>query len=228
MKVESVRLSPPALHSRWHHLRALRRALELEAASLQGNRVLLDLGCGDMPYRPVFAPHVARYIGADLPRNRLADVHVEDTGRVPLADQSVDVVLSSQVLEHVPSPQGYLAEACRLLKPAGTLILSTHGYWMYHPDPTDFWRWTRDGLVRQIETAGFTVQSVNGVMNLAAVGLQLFQDGLSGALPRFVRLPFVYLMNRAMAIVDRMGSDASRNRDACVFIVRALKSGDAT
>ena len=137
---------------------------------------------------------------------------------------SVDIVLSSQVLEHVPSPQDYLREAHRVLKPAGTLLLSTHGYWMYHPDPTDFWRWTRDGLVRQIEAAGFTVQSVKGVMNLASTGLQLFQDGVVSAVPRLLRPVFCYLVNRTMALVDRLGSDASRDRDAAVFIVRAVKA----
>jgi SAM-dependent methyltransferase len=127
----------------------------------------------------------------------------------------------------VPSPQDYLREAHRLLMPGGTLLLSTHGYWMYHPDPTDYWRWTRDGLVREIEAAGFTVQSVRGVMNLAATGLQLFQDGVSAGLPRALRPPFIYLVNRAMALVDRLGSDASRDRDTCVFVVRAMKPGTA-
>jgi SAM-dependent methyltransferase len=221
----SDRLTPPRFHSRWHHLRALRRALEREAASFPPNGILLDLGCGEMPYRPVFAPRIARYVGADLPRNPLADVHIDASGRVAMPDQSVDIVLSSQVLEHVPSPHDYLREAHRLLKPGGALLLSTHGYWMYHPDPTDYWRWTRDGLAREIEAAGFKVQSIRGVMNLATAGLQLFQDGVSPALPRLLHPAFFYVMNRAMAIVDRLGSDASRDRDASVFIVRALKNG---
>jgi SAM-dependent methyltransferase len=181
-----------------------------------------------MPYRPVFAQKVERYVGADLPRNRLADVHLDESGRAAMPDASVDIVLSSQVLEHVPSPDAYLAEAHRLLKATGTLILSTHGYWMYHPDPTDFWRWTREGLVRQIEAAGFTVQSVRGVMNLAASGLQLFQDGVAAAVPGVLRPSFHFVMNRAMWLVDRLGSDASRSRDAGVFIVRAVKGVPAS
>ena len=192
-----------------------------------GTGTLLDLGCGEMPYRPLFAPRVARYIGADLPRNPQADVPLDESGRDAMPDASVDVVLSSQVLEHVPSPSAYLAEAHRLLKGTGTLILSTHGYWMYHPDPTDFWRWTREGLVRQIEAAGFTVHSVRGVMNLAASGLQLFQDGVAAALPGALRPPFHFAMNRAMWLVDRLGSDASRDRDAGVFILRASKRAQA-
>jgi SAM-dependent methyltransferase len=131
------------------------------------------------------------------------------------------------VLEHVPSPPEYLAEAYRLLKPSGTLLLSTHGHWIYHPDPSDYWRWTREGLVRLVEAAGFEVRSVKGVMNLAACGLQLFQDGVSAALPRPLQPAFHYLLNRAMAIVDRLGSDASRDRDAAVFVVRAQKRGSS-
>lgn len=221
------RLDPPRFHSRWHHLRALRRALEGEAALLPAAAVLLDLGCGEMPYRPLFAPRVARYVGADLPRNPLADVHLDGAGKVAMPDRSVDIVLSSQVLEHVPSPQAYLAEAYRLLKPSGTLLISTHGHWMYHPDPADFWRWTREGLVRQVEAAGFGVLSLTGVMNLASCGLQLFQDGVSAAVPGLLRPAFHYVMNRAMALVDRLGSDASRGRDAGVFLVRAQKPEDA-
>jgi len=223
----SSRLLPGTLDSRWHHLRELCRALEGEARLLPVDGTLLDLGCGEMPYRPLFAPRVRRYVGADLPRNALAEVHLDASGRAAMPDASADIVLSSQVLEHVPSPAAYLAEAHRLLKANGALILSTHGYWMYHPDPTDFWRWTREGLVRQIEAAGFTVQSVRGVMNLAASGLQLFQDGVAAALPGMLRPLFHFAMNRAMWIVDRLGSEASRNSDAGVFIVRASKRAPA-
>lgn len=223
----SDRLDPPRCHSRWHHLRALRRALERDAALLPRDATLLDLGCGEMPYRPIFEPHLARYVGADLARNALAEVHLDESGRVPMPDGSADIVLSSQVLEHVPSPAAYLREAHRLLKPGGTLLLSTHGIWIYHPDPADYWRWTREGLARQVEEAGFEVQALKGVMNLAACGLQLFQDGVSSALPRFLQPAFFFLANRAIAIVDCLGSENSRDRDAGVFIVRALKRGSA-
>lgn len=222
--MSSPRLDPPRFHGRWYHLRALRRAFEREAASWKNAGLLVDLGCGDMPYRPIFAPKVRRYVGADLERNRLADLHFDAAGRVPLPEATADIVLSSQVLEHVRSPQDYLREAHRLLKPAGVLLLSTHGYWRYHPDPTDFWRWTRDGLVVEIERAGFEVVSVSGVMNLAASGLQLLQDGVRRAIPKPLRPPFFFLMNRAMALVDRIGGDDARDRDASVFVVHARKA----
>lgn len=227
MNKKNQRLYPPPFHPRWHHLRALRDALREEFTSAWSThdpgQTLVDLGCGSMPYRELFSPLVDRYIGIDLPANPGADLHMNPGGQAPLVDASADMVLSSQVLEHVPCPQEYLAEARRLLKPGGLLILSTHGYWRYHPDPQDFWRWTREGLQKEIERAGFQVDRIRGVMNLAASGLQLFQDGVAAHIPRPLRSVFVWLNNRVMAIADKLGTAAARDRDACVFVVRARK-----
>lgn len=221
------RLKPPVFHSRWYHLKALRNALIEEAKATLAERGasqnLVDLGCGSMPYKEIFQPLVDQYIGVDLPENLTADLHFDQNGRAPLQDASVDIILSSQVLEHVPSPQAYLGEAYRLLKPGGLLLLSTHGYWKYHPDPTDFWRWTREGLRKEIERAGFRIEHIRGIMNLAASGLQLFQDGSSAYIPRFLRPLFFWLNNRIIAIVDKLGSAESRNSDAGVFVIRAIK-----
>ena len=55
---------------------------------------------------------------------------------------SFDAVLSTQVLEHVADPGALPAERFRVLRPGGRLLLSTHGIFVYHPDPDDYWRWT--------------------------------------------------------------------------------------
>ena len=221
------RIDPPSLHSRWHHFRALRNALIEESRLLplneSPNATLLDLGCGSMPYREIFAPLATHYFGADIAMNPSADIHLDTSGRVPLGDSTVDVVLSTQVLEHVPAPGSYLEEAGRVLKPGGRLLLSTHGYWMYHPDPADYWRWTKDGLRKVIEEAGFQIESVRGVMNLASTGLQLFQDGFAGSVPSPLLPIFLYVVQRLIGLLDRLGGDKARNRDACLFVVRAIK-----
>jgi SAM-dependent methyltransferase len=81
--------------------------------------------------------------------------------------------LSTQHLEHVDDPDLVLAELHRVLAPGGTLLLSTHGVWVYHPDPHDLWRWTEEGLRTLFERHGFVVERVHrqGEVVVAAVGL---------------------------------------------------------
>jgi SAM-dependent methyltransferase len=134
---------------------------------------VVDYGCGPMPYRPLFTCQGAKYIGADLESNQLADVHLTESGGLPLGEASADVVVSSQVLEHVVDVESYLAECRRVLNTSGVLILSTHGSWIYHPHPTDVRRWTRWGLKFDIERCGFAVLDVIAVMGPLAYGTQL-------------------------------------------------------
>lgn len=219
------RLYPPRTSTRYYSLTRLREAVERVIGSWlpSGATTLVDLGCGTMPYRPIFAPHVARYIGVDLHDNPRADVYMPADGRVPLAEGVADVVLSSQVLEHVASPAAYLAECRRILRPGGILILSTHGYWFYHPNPTDYWRWTGSGLARQIALAGLELQHQEGMMGLGAAALQLLQDALLAPIPPRLHAPFGLLIQPLVALADACYSPAQRARDACTYLVVARR-----
>lgn len=219
-----IRLYPPRGSSRYYALTRLREALERAADSIAPDAAtLVDLGCGTMPYRPLLAPRVARYIGIDLPRNPLADLHFTPDGRAPLADASVDVVLSSQVLEHVDDPAAYLAECRRLLRPGGVLLISTHGYWLYHPDPTDYWRWTGSGLRLQISRAGLDVEQLEGVMGLGSSALQLLQDALMIRVPLSLRPAFSRIMQQLIALADRFYAPRHRAADAGTYVVVARR-----
>jgi len=83
------------------------------------------------------------YIGVDVSPNSKTDILCE-VENLPLADESFDVALCTQVLEHVDSPRETIKEAYRVLKENGLLILSTHGVWYKHGQ--DYWRWTDLGL----------------------------------------------------------------------------------
>jgi SAM-dependent methyltransferase len=110
--------------------------------------VLVDYGCGNKPYRLFFAPGVTSHLGVDVVQNKdgTVDHVVPPGGRLPLTDASADTVLSTQVLEHVPEPERYLAEAARILKPGGHLILTCPGAYMLHEEPHDYFRYTEYGL----------------------------------------------------------------------------------
>lgn len=167
------RLHPSLRDFDYLHLSDLRDALRPLAAAVVGD--IVDYGCGSMPYRRLF-PRARSYRGADFPSNLHADLHLPPDGRLEaVADQSVDVVVSFQVLEHVPDPQQYLGECHRVLRPGGQLLLSTHGTWEYHPVPTDYFRWTHEGLERLIRSAGFSAVEGYALTDGTRALLQLAQ-----------------------------------------------------
>ena len=220
------RLYPKKSHRIYWHLTALRLQLEkvIQNHVTKRRGELIDYGCGNMPYRPLFEAHVDHYLGFDLDGNEMADGLLDEHGVMQREDTSTDFVLSSQVLEHVVSPTDYLAESRRVLKDDGLLILSTHGTWKYHPDPTDYWRWTCDGLKKTISEAGFEIQHFEGVMGPAATAMQLWQDATLPKVPRFLQKPFTWTMQRLITRSDLKGSELGRNQDACIYVVVAQKT----
>lgn len=225
MKANS-RLNPSIFSTRYVHLTKLRNETlkEIKAlAAADKNLLLVDFGCGDMPYRSVIEPMVGKYLGVDLEMNPQAEHHIGFDSKTTLPENYADIVLSNQVLEHVDSPEGYLQEAFRILKPGGTIILTTHGYWFYHPTPNDYWRWTSAGLRKTVEKEGFKIFSFFGIMGLAASGLQLLQDAIGVKLPKFLLPPFALFMQTWIRLFDKIHSQEQRNRDASLYIVIAKK-----
>ncbi len=210
---------------RYHYLIQLRKKIEFVFKHYCNSKeyILADYGCGNKPYEPLIRPHIRQYMGVDLAENPEADIHVSPEGVIDLPDECVNVVLSTQVLEHVVNPAHYLEESFRILKKGGKIVLSTHGYWMYHPDPTDYWRWTSSGLQKIISDAGFELKYFSGILGRAAMGMQLVQDGLLFKFPRFTRPFFALFFQPQIWLLDRLSSRASRDSDACTYILVAEK-----
>lgn len=79
---------------------------------------------------------------------------------IPVADDRFDLVLLTQVLEHVPEPQSVLRELQRVLKPGGTIWLSAPLFYAEHEQPYDFYRYTQFGFRHQLESAAFEVVDI--------------------------------------------------------------------
>lgn len=214
--------------SRWsqfgYHNRRLRELVRslVEQSGITAGAKVLDYGCADAPYRSEL-PEGIVYVGADIAGNTVADVTLAGDGSLPLDDATVDLVLSTQVLEHVNDPGLYLSESFRVLKPGGSLVLSTHGIMYYHPDPQDHWRWTRTGLSKILESAGFEVFALRGLMGLVAAALQIIQDGTIAYLPVSIRRFYALLMQGAIAFADRRYREEARVDNGLIIATRAVK-----
>ncbi len=85
---------------------------------------------------------------------------IDITGSVldlPLADGTLDLVISQEVLEHVPDPFLAVQEICRVLKPGGKAYIQIPFMIGYHPCPDDYWRFTASGLRQLAENAGLKI-----------------------------------------------------------------------
>lgn len=124
---------------------------------------ILDLGCGGKPYALMLGSRVERWIGLDR-RAVVAGATAADVFgsalAVPFLTKSFDVVLCTQVLEHVPFPQTLFAEVKRVLKPGGHVIVSAPQTNPLHEEPDDYFRFTCHGLRMLVETAGLQVDSL--------------------------------------------------------------------
>jgi SAM-dependent methyltransferase len=141
---------------------ALRLALGRLAPSVPAGP-LLDVGCGTMPYRALFAgaePYEGLEI--DQERNRanprVSHFYAGDT--FPLADERYAAILCSQVLEHSFTPERLLGECLRVLRPGGALLLTIPFLWPEHEQPWDSQRFTCFGLQRRLEASGFRVERI--------------------------------------------------------------------
>jgi len=221
---QNERLYPSRFDPGYYILTLLRTYLSEIKKFIKNGAMLVDIGCGDMSYRSIFEPEVIKYIGIDLPGNNQPDIFVDSSGMIPLRNCCADVVLSTQVLEHVDDPLRCLKEYHRILRPEGLLILSTHGYWAFHPCPEDYWRWTGSGLNMLCKQADFQIVKLNGLMGLLPTSLQLFQDSIFHKIPtRLLKNIFVFTLQSLMIFFDKCYSRKSKENDACLYLVLAKK-----
>ena len=111
------------------------------------NGALLDVGCGEMPFRSLL-PSGVTYTGIDVPAAELFgmgrnfDIVYFDGKTIPFADASFDSVLCTEVLEHAEDPASLIAEMLRVLRPGGTLLATVPFSARVHHTPYDFYRFT--------------------------------------------------------------------------------------
>jgi len=157
-RLSSFQMKSHSVNYLEHHfiLKGLNYAVEKYAC---GN--VLDIGCGNKPYSPLFQGKIDKYVGCDIVQSssNCVDV-VSEATNIPLESNQFETVFSTQTIEHIGDFQLMLNEAFRLTKPGGFFIVAGPMYWPLHEEPYDFYRFTKHGFEFSLRKAGFTIAEI--------------------------------------------------------------------
>jgi ubiquinone/menaquinone biosynthesis C-methylase UbiE len=160
---------------RWDHLREELFGRDFSWQALAGllpsNWVVGDLGCGTGALLTTLAQSVSRVVGVDASDEMLAAARVRTAGldhvdlrrgsleALPIDDATLDGATMMLVLHHVSSPGAAIAEAARVLKPGGRLLIvdmAPHDHEEYRQQMGHVWLgFSADQMKRWLQAAGF-------------------------------------------------------------------------
>jgi len=106
------------------------------------NRIL-DIGSQNAPYKKYL--RYKRYFTLDIDKGSSPDI-LGDICTLKWREEDFDLILMTEVLEHLESPEKAIKKCYRLLKKRGLILVTTRFIHPYHPCPKDFYRFTEDSL----------------------------------------------------------------------------------
>jgi SAM-dependent methyltransferase len=124
---------------------------------------MLDIGCGEKPYKEMASPYVQQHIGVDHENTFHDKSNIDLPGtayQIPVETNSVDCVLCTYVLEHLEEPGNAITESHRVLKEGGYAIYTVPLFWHVHEAPRDFYRYTEFGLKYLFEKSGYEIVEI--------------------------------------------------------------------
>ncbi len=130
------------LNSLYTSMRNERRLAQRMAVEYDPQAVLLDCGCREGENTVAIAECIGarKTIGLDynarvlqsVSQRGISPLRADLNHSIPLKDNSVDVVIASDVLEHLVNPYNFVGEAYRVLKPGGYIVLDTPNLASWH------------------------------------------------------------------------------------------------
>jgi SAM-dependent methyltransferase len=156
----------------------------------------IDVGCGLRPYEDFFPKDT--YVGVDVEvsgaKNSMKTPdYFYDGLNLPFETESVDGVISTQVLEHVPNPRLLITEMSRIIKPNGSIILSIPFVWQEHETPFDFSRFSSFGITELLNNAGFEIEEIiKDTSSIETIAILLNVYILNNLTPKIPGIGFVF------------------------------------
>lgn len=182
---------------------------------------VLDIGGGRVSTNHSYSEIFPNRFSVDIDPERKPDV-VGDAHSLPVEDSSFDVVLCTEVLEHLHTPQKAIDEMYRVLKPGGKLILTTRFMYPLHDVPHDYFRYTLFGLKHLFKNWSNVevLPETKSFVALAAV-LQriIFQTDLRGG--KFTKLIIWFLVcivKKSEWLIKKEYGDIKKTQEISPFI----------
>jgi SAM-dependent methyltransferase len=181
-------------------------------------RRVLDLGCGNSPYAHLFPNRMC----LDIRRKPGAAV-VADAHALPFADDCLDTILSTEMLEHTLEPQRIVDEIRRVLRPGGRVLLTTRFIFPLHDVPGDYYRFTNYALAHlfrgwssvQVEAEATTLETIGILLHRLTMQAELRAQGLV----RPALLVVAKLIGRLDWLMIRQYGDGARTRPVPEMLV---------
>lgn len=110
-----------------------------------------------LSHRQLFDDVDCTYVGTDVVEGPNVDVVMPEPYTLPFADDSFQMIISGQVIEHIPYPWISMMELGRILAPDGALILTAPSRGHVHNPPYDCWRFYPDSFRALATFAGLSI-----------------------------------------------------------------------
>ncbi len=162
-----------AEEAHWWHRGMLAISAALLGPRLTAADRVLDAGCGTGGFLRFLVENgeFAFVAGTDIASTAIgfarkqipeADLRVAPLSDLPFEDESFDLVVTNDVLQHVPEREVHtsLVELRRVLIPGGTMLLRTNGSRRLRRERDDWRVYDRSTLRSELEQAGFALERV--------------------------------------------------------------------
>ena len=167
------------------------KALAICMERIEDGGLGLNVGSGTTRLHPAI-------VNLDIIKNSTVDICAR-AEFLPFGNSVFQVVCTQETLEHVQNPHLAIREMYRVLQDGGILYCQLPFIIGYHPEPTDYWRFSKEGICELVEHAGFVYEEV-GIASGPATGfyriaVEFFATAMSGVSKKF------YLLTKALMAV---------------------------
>jgi SAM-dependent methyltransferase len=124
------------------------------------NDLVLEIGPNKCPstYNEIVGLSSIDWQTIDLVPNNSLTYIANSEYSFPIPDNTFDIVLAGQVIEHVRKPWIWIKELARVAKKGGYVVIINPASWPFHQAPIDCWRIFPDGMRALYEEAGLHVE----------------------------------------------------------------------